>query len=462
MRSKKIDLAKANEFKARPVLEGIAIGLLILISIAASASFLYFQAVDAVKAEIREGVLRSVTSLAATVDGDEHQKFMSKEQKFDADYLEFVAPLERARQAAKYVPYIYTNIMKEGKVYFIANPSPQLDLDGDGFPDDAPDLMDSYDAPSASLLAALKERKETVDQEPYSDQWGTFISAYAPIYTKRGDFVGTLGMDLDFSGFEKRLMPTKNAFKTAAITGVVMAVLVGITVWYNRRIVKQLNASRYEIAEKFAEANEYVHQTNLYRSNLIHYLASSLERMDQTKHHGIFHKLRLIAALEKDDYTPNKANFSLQKTIDEALTLEGMSGRVKLNIASNVPDFLFGEGEQLKTVMRYLFSTGMDCPISEIKIGLEKETLHEVTFKAEFLADKDKANSEWVDQFCKSLTVLETSAEKPLLQAENDLHAAIAHKMLTQMGAKVETKGAYPKVLSFTLKLDKYLESQVA
>lgn len=462
MRSKKIDLAKANEFHERPILEGMAIGLLILISIAASASFLYSQAVDAVKAEIREGVLRSVTSLAATVDGDEHRKFNTKEQKFDPDYLEFVAPLERARQAAKYVPYIYTNIIKDEKVYFIANPSPQLDLDNDGFPDDAPDLMDSYDAPSASLLAALKEHKETVDQEPYSDQWGTFISAYAPIYTKRGEFVGTLGMDLDFSGFEKRLLPTKNAFKTAAITGVVMAVLVGITVWYNRRIVRQLNASRYEVAEKYAQANEYVHQTNQYRSQLIRYLTSSLEQLDREKHKPVFEKLNLIADLEKDEYTANKANFSLNKMLTDALNQQGMTGRVNFNIASTVPDCLYGEGVHLLIVFDYLFSSGVDCPISDINITLQKETLHDIIFHVEILADKNKANKEWVDQFRNSFTLLESEHDKPLLKSANDLHPAIAHKMLTQMGATVDLDCEYPKIMSFSLRMDKYLESQVA
>ncbi len=462
MRSKKIELAKVNEFNAHPILEGFAIGLLILVSIAASASFLYFQAVNAVKAEIREGVLRSVTSLAATVDGDEHQKFNSKDQKFDPNYLDFVAPLERARQAAKYVPYIYTNILKDDKVYFIANPSPQLDLDNDGFPDDAPDLMDPYDAPSASLLTALKEHKETVDQEPYSDQWGTFISAYAPIYTKRGDFVGTLGMDLDFSGFEKRLMPTKNAFKTAAITGVVMAVLVGITVWYNRRIVKQLNASRYEIAEKYSEANQYVHDTNQYRSQLISYLVNSLEGLEQEKHKSVFSTLHLIADLEKDEYTPVKENFSLNKILTDALNQQGMTGRINFSVASNVPDYLYGEGNQIQKVFDYLFSSGMDCPIADINISLEKETLHEVTFNVDILADKAKDNSEWADQFRKCLTVLESNNEKPLLKVANDLHPAIAHKMLTKMGASVDLNCSYPKIMSFSLKLDKYLETQAA
>ena len=193
-----------KEFSGRPYLisptvEGIAFGLFSLAAMGVAIYFIYVRAVEALRAEIKEGLLRNVCAAATPIDGDLHKKFVSKESKDDPEYIAFQSKLEAVRQASKHVRYLYTNITKGGKVYFIANPSPQNDNDGDGKPDEAPQLMDPYLDAGDALLTALKEQCPCVDKEPYTDVWGTFYSAYAPFYDSKGHFVGTLGMDLELA-----------------------------------------------------------------------------------------------------------------------------------------------------------------------------------------------------------------------------------------------------------------------
>ncbi len=459
MRSKTIDPSTTDDVRSWPVLEGFAIGLLILVSIAASASFLYFQAVNAVKAEIREGVLRSTSATAAMLDGDIHQRFISKEQKYDPAYLEFVAPLERARQASKYVPYIYTNIQKGGKVYFVANPSPQLDLDEDGFPDDAPDLMDPYDAPSESLLQALNEQIGVVDAEPYTDQWGTFISAYVPFYNSAGGFVGTLGMDLNFAGFEQRLLPTKNAFKTAAITGVVMAILVGVTVWYNRRIVKLLNHSRVSAIVQYQNANEYVNQTNKNKAALLRYLLRSITSIDKLHLPEMMERLTLISELEDDNTAFQRFNFNLREIIAKSMEKGKQVKAIDMQINNRIPTLLLGYVPLVELVFKYLLENEMQLPINRITLEIVGETAHTLGIKTKVFIEESALESEAVTAFNDRMHLIDQPNEQQMLISAVDLAPAIFYKTLTFLGAQITLNTESQPFIEFSIPFDKFDEA---
>ena len=64
-------------------------------------------------------------------------------------------------------------------------------------------IMDVYDEAShnPALLEAFRTHGKTYNRTPYSDSWGSFISAYAPFYNKNGEFVGIAGIDLDAQEF---------------------------------------------------------------------------------------------------------------------------------------------------------------------------------------------------------------------------------------------------------------------
>lgn len=219
---------------ANPALQGVLFTLAWLLVTNVTIYFIYLRAVEAVKEEIREGLLRNVSVAATSIDGDQHRRFTSKADRQNPAYLAFIAHMEQLRKASTDVRYLYTNILKDGKVYFIANGSPQNDNDKDGKPDEAPALMDPYPDAGNALREALRLRQPAVDQEPYTDVWGTFYSAYAPFKDSQGRFIGTLGMDLELKTLQQRLMPIGLAAQRAAFTSGILAVLFGAAVWFFR------------------------------------------------------------------------------------------------------------------------------------------------------------------------------------------------------------------------------------
>lgn len=233
-----------NRLILYPKLTGLAMFTLIFILTVFFAYFIYLKGIEAVENEIKSGLLSNVTAAATVIDGDLHKSFDSTTRRDDPVYLNAVAPLEKIRQASKNIRYIYTNILKDNSVYFILNPSPQNDNDGDGEPDIAPALMDPYYDASEALLSALNKEAAWVSKDSYSDEWGTFYSAYAPFYDKDNNFVGTLGMDLDLVGFDKKLEDIRRALKRTAIVIIVVSIFSGTGVWYVLKLAQHLNIKK--------------------------------------------------------------------------------------------------------------------------------------------------------------------------------------------------------------------------
>ena len=162
-------------YRTHPALEGAAVTLVTLVALLSGIYFIYVQAKHAVEEEIREGLVRNVSAAATTIDGDLHRTFTGDTDPDDPAYVEFLGKLEAIRQASAYVQYLYTCISVDGQVYFIANPSPQGDIDGDGQTDVAPQLMDLYEGPGRALLPRLR----TGRRRPRSSQCAA-DSVYRP------------------------------------------------------------------------------------------------------------------------------------------------------------------------------------------------------------------------------------------------------------------------------------------
>ncbi len=228
----------------KPKSEALRASLICMGLIGASTFMVYEKARISLIEEIKIGLISNVSAAATTINGDVHQQFSASTRREDSLYLSQVLPLEKIRTASRDIRYIYTNILKEGKVFFVLNPSPQNDNDGDGMPDQAPALMDEYKNPAPELLEALKMEKSVVS-DVYEDEWGVFISSYAPFYDQDGSFVGTLGMDLELKNFYRRLNPLNTAFEKTIVIILFIGLVTALLIWHirtNTQIVGRNNA----------------------------------------------------------------------------------------------------------------------------------------------------------------------------------------------------------------------------
>ncbi|WP_341886260.1 hypothetical protein [Synechococcus sp. UW140] len=411
----------------KPAIEGILFTLAWLTLTNITIYFIYVRAVEAVKEQIREGLLRNVSAAATMIDGDQHKLFTSKAFKNDQGYVNLITRLERVRKASSDVKYAYTNIIKGDKVYFIANGSPQGDNDKDGRPDEAPQLMDPYPDAGSALRDALRFQKPAVDKEPYTDVWGTFYSAYAPFKDSRGKFVGTLGMDLELVTLKARLVPIGVAAQRAALTSDILAILFGAAVWFFRSRNRILEEQRIlAIGEKSKVELERIQERS---SSAIQLEAIATKMENKTKNYAS--ALIRYARARQGIRSSSAENFDPAVLIKSAIPPD-----ISMQVSSELPTLIWGDSKELDLIIKslcYSTTTSTILPsLKEINLSLKNEQLNNIGLAVNI-------------RFCDSTSVQESRA---VLIADRDHPEHVFDENSLQFATCVELVRALGGTLS--------------
>ncbi|MCM2344127.1 MAG: ATP-binding protein [Alphaproteobacteria bacterium] len=148
-----------------------------------------------IESEIKQRVLSYAKIAAAMTDGDAHEVIARSQDNRDPRYSNIIEAYRTLIRSNEEIKYVYTFVDVGGVPHFI------VDTPADGDTSRTADIMEVYPDASPELLQSLKEKIATVEQNITSDEWGTFISGYAPLYNARYQFVGVVGVDMEASHF---------------------------------------------------------------------------------------------------------------------------------------------------------------------------------------------------------------------------------------------------------------------
>ncbi len=154
---------------------------------------------------LRGALASTAASAALLIDGDAHRRLAIAGATAERDpaYAQMVALLRRFKQTNAEITNIYTFVRLPDSdatkvVAFVVDASDEGDRNGNGVIDpdealappgklfpasDAPRLFEGFNHPSA-------------DDEVTRDQWGTWLSGYAPIRDAQGVSTGLVGVDM--------------------------------------------------------------------------------------------------------------------------------------------------------------------------------------------------------------------------------------------------------------------------
>ncbi|MBI5433544.1 MAG: response regulator [Planctomycetes bacterium] len=223
-------------------------GILLALTLLCGA-LLYTQATTSIATEARNDVLRRARLAAAMIDHAEHVALAAGPDADDEAYERVIAPLRRMTAADREIKCIYTCIVLDGQPHFVLDTTPRGDANEDGVPDHS-ELLDPYSDAGPGLLDAMREDTEHAESDPYTDAWGTHVSAYAPIRDERGVTIAFACVDLGAETYTERLAGVRGAGGATLAIALTVCATVGFLVWsVRRREAQDAAVVAYTLAE---------------------------------------------------------------------------------------------------------------------------------------------------------------------------------------------------------------------
>ncbi|MBL9207716.1 MAG: response regulator [Opitutaceae bacterium] len=221
---------RAPTFHAvRPRLEGI-LAAATAFFVACVGLALVYHLVRRAQVESLRGELTALArSLAVQMDGDLHQTLTSPKQMGSPEHQKALAPMIAFHRANPNLYYVYSAVLRDGRIYTVLGTDSALPNPKDNQPADP--IMTPYRGVDHEFERALREGISLANAEPVTDEQGTFLSGFAPFFDHAGALVGVVGIDLELTDVLGRQSPILWAiyFSLAGVT--LLSLSIGFAVW---------------------------------------------------------------------------------------------------------------------------------------------------------------------------------------------------------------------------------------
>jgi methyl-accepting chemotaxis protein len=204
-------------------------------------------------AQIQADLKNTLLAAVEGVDGDELLELAREGEPNDetgfSDDPRFIAQLDWLDSVhhiePRAWPYVYIPGEEEGQVYFVVDLWARYDPLYDT--SKAAGFMEAYTS-KGSMLQGLDELTyRTTDGQftTYTDEWGSWVSAYAPITNSQGERIGGMGIDFQANYVDSVRQAILDRIALAfGVTYVALFVLVYIaSELFNRPILRLTNAA---------------------------------------------------------------------------------------------------------------------------------------------------------------------------------------------------------------------------
>ncbi|OHE61627.1 MAG: hypothetical protein A2Z99_04185 [Treponema sp. GWB1_62_6] len=214
----------------------LGLGAYIMLTVVFTAVSLGTVATLSARARMRQDLRSKLSTLAAAmsaaIDPEEHALLVTAADMQTPAYEKYRKLFAEVRAEDPKIAFLYTlRKSPDGKLTFV--------LDSGETEEDFSPLGSTYDELVDSLERAfIVPYKVSVETEFNTDQWGTWLSAFAPIVRKDGTLEGVLGIDMgasDIADAEWSLIRT-----IVGLTVLVVLAGAGAALLLSRRIVKPL------------------------------------------------------------------------------------------------------------------------------------------------------------------------------------------------------------------------------
>lgn len=236
-----------------------AIGLMVLTWFSVDGTF--YVGSKVLKEALNEELTTIAILTAQRLDAEAHHQLNAPEQQNGPDYMRVVAPLAASLKATPNLKYIYTFRSSPEGPRFVVDAAEPIDSDNDGVIDQS-GLTELYEEPDPAMLQAFATQKPLVSDSPYTDKWGTFISAFAPVFRADGTLECLVGVDATAESYLGRL----HAMRRAAYAGLGLGSVASVALGFG---VAALSRRRQAAEKLMIEAKEQAERASTAKSEFL-------------------------------------------------------------------------------------------------------------------------------------------------------------------------------------------------
>ena len=199
-------------------------------------SSLHALAVHEYDREFRAGLAAIAASAASQIDPARHVIIRDPSQQDSPEFRTIADPLRKILDSNPRLKYLYTAVLDptSNEVRFVIDTATPGDADGDGR-DDQAKVWELYEDAEPAMLEALATGVPTISAEPYTDEWGTFLSAFCPIRRPDGTIEGIVGVDTSVEEYNAALAKIERVRDIATIPALLVAAIAACVVFISRR-----------------------------------------------------------------------------------------------------------------------------------------------------------------------------------------------------------------------------------
>jgi methyl-accepting chemotaxis protein len=202
--------------KGKLILSYVAV---VALSCVLLGGILFSQISARTQEDLETRLLSIVQTVAEYIDGDQHALLTSYDLESSPFYIEAQHKLQQVMEANPDLVYLYTLAKtSDGNVYFALDAS---------VGEDHSDLGSMYES-NPDMEVAFSGKATTVS-DFVTDDWGTFLSGYAPIRNSEGEVVGVVAADI--SAEHVRAAQRKLLMSTLLIGVIAAAIASGVGIW---------------------------------------------------------------------------------------------------------------------------------------------------------------------------------------------------------------------------------------
>ena len=308
------------------------VGLSILVINIALGIIFIKKSSSALMSSIQSRMLDVANSAAAMLDGDAIEKIKSGDRE-KKEYQDAYNILKRFLDNIQ-LKYIYSiKDMGNKKFVFLIDPS-----------EDDPGEYGSPVVTTDELFKA-SQGNAAVSKEPYEDNWGSFYSAFSPVFNSAGNVVAIVAVDFSSEWYEQQV---SDYIKTVIITGffslfVICALTFTITK-IDRSRFRNVFASLNLIKDEINQLIEVIINLTSFRSkkNVITKLDTDINKVYDTK------GLRNEIALMQNNLLHKVDNIITHAYVDNLTFLNNQAGYIK---ASNEIDKKIAKGDGISFII---------------------------------------------------------------------------------------------------------------